>query len=117
MRDICISKTKPADRVRINAMVGPSAEALQERYRSHRSTVNDEQTGTILQMFCSGSNSQEISAKVSVPIAAVRAIISYACSRYAELYKWHAERTVYTGFVNSEAPVRAESYIRYAPEI
>lgn len=115
--DICISKTKPADRARINAMVGPSIEALVTRYRTHRQTLNDEQTGMILKLFCYGANSSEISEKTDVPLASVRAVISYACSRSSDLYKWHSERTVSTGFVNTDIPARAESYVRYAPEI
>lgn len=118
MRDISdplIAKTNPNDRDRLNRLIRKSASDLIDRYIMHRPKVSDEKAGEILRLFCDGANSTEISAKLSVPIDTVRAIISYACSKSSELYKWHSEAGTYCGYINSEAPVRAASYIRYAP--
>lgn len=111
------AKTKPDDRDRLNRMLSQATAALMTRYRDHRPRVNDEETGEILRLFCDGAKSTEISAKLSVPLPTVRTIISYACSRSSELYKWHSEASTYTGYINSEAPARAVSYVRYAPMI
>jgi len=117
LNDPLIAKAKPDDRDRLNLLVRKAAADLLVRYRSHRDKVNDQMAGEILRLFCDGANSAEISAKLSVPIEVVRAIISYACSRSSELYKWHLEAGTYYGYINSEAPARAISYVRYAPMI
>ena len=115
LSDPLIAKTKQDDRDRLTRMLHDSAADLIRRYKIHRPTVNDEVAGEILRLFCDGANSADISAKLSVPLNAVRAIISYACSRSSELYKWHSEAGTYYGYINSEAPARAVSYVRYAP--
>ena len=120
MRDLSdplIAKTNPNDRDRLNRLIRKSASDLVARYAAHRPKVNDEVCGEILRQFCDGANSTEISAKLSVPIDTVRAIISYACSKSSELYKWHSEARTYCGYINSDAPARAISYVRYAPMI
>lgn len=111
------AKTRPDDRDRLTLLIRKSASDLITRYLSHRPRVNDEVAGEILRLFCDGANSPEISAKLSVPIDTVRTIISYACSRCATLYKWHSDAGTYYGYINSEAPARAVSYVRYAPMI
>lgn len=115
LNDPLIAKTKPDDRDRLNMLARKAMADLLIRYRSHREKVNDEIAGEILRLFCDGAGSREISAKLSVPLSTVRAIISYACSRSSELYKWHSDACTYTGYINSDAPARAISYVRYAP--
>ena len=115
LSDPLIAKTRQDDRDRLTMLIRKSASDLVTRYLAHRPKVNDEKAGEILRLFCDGANSAEISAKLSVPIETVRAIISYACSRCTTLYKWHSEAGTYYGYINSEAPARAVSYVRYAP--
>ena len=117
LSDPLIAKTRPEDRDRLNRLIRKSSADLIARYMDHRPKVNDEKAGEILRLFCDGGRSQEIAAKLSIPIETVRAIISYACSRSSELYKWHSEAGTYYGYINSEAPARAVSYVRYAPLI
>ena len=116
-RDAFINDITAARRDEYAAMAAKSREELERRYRVCRSRINDLQAGQILHMFTDGKNSADISRALNIPLHTVRNIISYACAQSILLYRWHSNNLPHAFRVNSDAPMRPDSYIRYAPVI
>lgn len=101
-------------------MIGMARKAhveMERRYFMHRPRVTDDQAGEILCRFCHGSGSVDISAATGIPLSTVRAIISYVCYAFADLYKWHMDSIDGSYGAKNPAPASAAAYIHFAPPI
>ena len=116
-RDAFVTDITANQRDEYAAMAAKSREELERRYRACRGRINDLQAGQILQMFTDGKSSSDIARALRIPLHTVRSVISYACSQSILLYRWHSNNLPGSYRLNSDAPLRPDSYIRYAPVI